>query len=152
MKKNNIPVFANSLRLSCLLIPARIRFPFTALSRNAGVYTWPDGQQLEGVFKKDAPVKGYLTSSGSLVPPPPPLPVSFCMSLFRVLPRPLLTLFPFLRGLFPHSSGRRSKVYFEDGCRTIWFGQLAEPVSTGKGLGSWLKKKSLFVRRLSTQS
>ena len=55
MKKNNIPVFANSLGLSCLLI---LRFPFTALSRNAGVYTWPDGQQLEGVFKKDAPVKG----------------------------------------------------------------------------------------------
>jgi hypothetical protein len=98
------------------------------------------------------PSKATLPPLGLSSLPPPPLPVSFCMSLFRVLPRPLLTLFPFLRGLFPHSSGRRSKVYFEDGCRTIWFGQLAEPVSTGKGLGSWLKKKSLFVRRLSTQS
>ena len=75
--------FANSLRLSCLLIPARIRFAFNALSRNAGVYTWPDGQQLEGVFKKDAPVKGYLTSAGSLVLrslPPPFLALSVCLS------------------------------------------------------------------------
>ena len=31
----------------------------------AGVYTWPDGQKLEGIFNKDAPVKGHLTTPRS---------------------------------------------------------------------------------------
>jgi len=53
----------------------------TATQCNIGVYTWPDGQEFEGLFKQDTPVKGYLTTP----------------------------------------CGARTKLYFADGCRTIWF-------------------------------